>query len=70
MDDILKAVPKTKAEELKKLFHSYNEHIQFTVDPEINQCIPFLEDVGTLRLITLQEERSNIAYRKERQSFY
>lgn len=45
---ILTAVSADKIEEIEAVFNSYNKHIQFTVDQEINERISFLKVICIL----------------------
>lgn len=43
VDDLLLAVPKNRAEVALFVFNSYNQHLQFTVEHESDNSIPFLD---------------------------
>lgn len=45
VDDLLIALPKDKTHDTLELFNSYNEHLQFTMEEENDNKIPFLDTV-------------------------
>lgn len=43
VDDICKAVPADRIDETLTTFNSFNARLQFTVESEVNGCMPFLD---------------------------
>jgi hypothetical protein len=43
VDDIITAVPKSQAQSILKHFNSFHERIQFPLETEIDNFIPFLD---------------------------
>ena len=43
VDDLILAVPQCRIHETLEMFNTYNQHIQFTVEEESEQSIPFLD---------------------------
>ncbi|XP_044760226.1 uncharacterized protein LOC123317682 [Coccinella septempunctata] len=43
VDDIIRAIPADGLQELLRVFNSYDEHIQFTVEEENENSVPFLD---------------------------
>ncbi|KAK9877435.1 hypothetical protein WA026_018545 [Henosepilachna vigintioctopunctata] len=42
VDDIFCAIPNNHEELTLKIFNSANNHVQFTIETETEQCVPFL----------------------------
>lgn len=62
VDDIITAIPKDKINEILDVFNSNNENIQFTIETESNNSVPFLDT-----LVIRNENLNNILidwYRK------
>ena len=43
VDDIITSIPNDGLDEILRIFNSYNQHIQFTVEVESNNSVPFLD---------------------------
>lgn len=43
VDDIICAIPKDKIDTTLQQFNQHNEHIQFTIEKEVDNCVPFLD---------------------------
>lgn len=43
VDDIICAVPEGSTDEILNVFNSYNNHLQFTIENETNNRVPFLD---------------------------
>ncbi|XP_058827843.1 uncharacterized protein LOC131687767 [Topomyia yanbarensis] len=43
VDDLLLALPKNQVQYTLDTFNDYNEHIQFTIEEELNNTLPFLD---------------------------
>ncbi|XP_055589013.1 uncharacterized protein LOC129741318 [Uranotaenia lowii] len=55
VDDLITAIPPSKLDYVVEKFNSYNQHIQFTCEKEMNRKIPFLD-----MLLTRQEDQTII----------
>ena len=43
VDDIITAIPQDKIESTLHIFNDFNQHIQFTIEQETNNSVPFLD---------------------------